>query len=196
MGRKIKHGKSGTRIYRIYINMKHRCYSKKADSYVYYGARGISVCEEWLKSFEVFQDWALANGYSDNLSIDRIDANGNYCPENCRWVTIDVQNKNKRHVSIIVADGKDAVWVEFGAGVYHNGSVGSSPHPKGVELGYTIGSYGKGYGKGRAWGYYDESGVLHITRGTPATMPMYNATKSIIDKAVSIARESCKWLNG
>jgi hypothetical protein len=81
--------------------------------------------------------------------------------------------------------------VEFGAGVYHNGSVGSSPHPKGVELGYTIGSYGKGYGKGRAWGYYD-NGELRITRGTPAKMPMYTATQSIINKAVSIAREVWK----
>ena len=77
--------------------MKHRCYSKKAYSYVYYGARGISVCDEWLKSFEAFQDWALANGYADNLTIDRIDNDGNYCPENCRWVTTDVQNRNKRH---------------------------------------------------------------------------------------------------
>jgi hypothetical protein len=108
-----------------------------------------------------------------------------------RSVSVSVTVSESGDISIVTADGEDAVWVEFGAGVYHNGSVGSSPHPKGVELGYTIGSYGKGYGKGRAWGYYD-NGELRITRGTPAKMPMYTATQSIINKAVSIAREVWK----
>ena len=106
MGRKTKHGKSGTRIYRIYINMKHRCYSKKAYSYVYYGARGISVCDEWLKSFEAFQDWALANGYADNLTIDRIDNDGNYCPENCRWADDVTQCNNRQFNFKITFNGK------------------------------------------------------------------------------------------
>lgn len=92
-------------------------------------------------------------------------------------------------ISVVVAEGEDAVWCEFGAGVYHNGSVGSSPNPFGNDLGFTIGSYGKGYGKKQAWGYYDEDGELVITRGTPATMPMYNAAQEIMRKAVSIARE-------
>ena len=91
-------------------------------------------------------------------------------------------------ISIIVADGEDAVWCEFGAGVYHNGAVGSSPNPLGSELGFTIGSYGKGYGKATAWGYYD-NGELVITRGTPATMPMYNAIQSVTIKAIQIAKE-------
>lgn len=94
-------------------------------------------------------------------------------------------------IAIVLADGKDAIWCEFGAGVFHNGSVGSSPHPLGVELGYTIGGYGKGYGKGNAWGYY-EDGELIITRGTPASMPMYNAMKSVVGKVVTIAREVWK----
>lgn len=101
---------------------------------------------------------------------------------------VAVSVTDKGNVSVVIADGKDAVFVEFGTGVYHNGSVGSSPHPKGAELGYTIGSYGKGYGKGKAWGYI-EDGELKITRGTPTAMPMYNAMKSVISKAESIARE-------
>ena len=103
------------------------------------------------------------------------------------------------NVTVVIAKGKDAVFVEFGAGVYHNGSVGSSPNPLGAELGYTIGSYGKGYGKREVWGYYtnpngktkEEKGLV-LTRGTPASMPMYNAMKSVIAKANTIAREVWK----
>ena len=102
---------------------------------------------------------------------------------------VRVSVDEKGSISIVVADGEDAVWCEFGAGVYYNGSVGSSPNPYGNELGFTIGSYGKGYGKGKAWGYYDETGELVITRGTPASMPMYNAAKEITRKAIDIARE-------
>ena len=92
-------------------------------------------------------------------------------------------------ISVVVAEGEDAVWCEFGAGVYHNGSVGSSPNPFGNDLGFTIGSYGKGYGKKQAWGYYDENGDLVITRGTPASMPLYNAAQEVMRKAVEIAKE-------
>lgn len=93
------------------------------------------------------------------------------------------------NISVIVASGEDGVWCEFGSGVYHNGSAGSSPHPNGAGLGFTIGSYGKGHGKQQAWGYYDDKGELVITRGTPATMPMYHATQDVLRKAVQIARE-------
>ena len=106
-----------------------------------------------------------------------------------RKADVSVSVSDRGSISVVVADGEDAVWCEFGAGVYHNGSVGTSPHPSGTELGFTIGSYGKGYGKGQAWGYYDESGGLIITRGTPATMPMYNAAQEVMRKAVEIARE-------
>ena len=112
-------------------------------------------------------------------------------------VTVDWNSKSD-NITVVVADGKDAIWVEFGAGVYHNGSVGSSPHPQGVSLGYTIGGYVKknkedGYSKGSrdVWGYYGAGGKngLVLTHGTPATMPLYNAMKTVSDKAVSIARE-------
>ena len=102
-------------------------------------------------------------------------------------VQVSVSERGK--VAVVIADGEDAVWCEFGAGVYHNGSVGSSPNPYGNDLGFTIGSYGKGYGKKQVWGYYDEDSNLVLTRGTPATMPMYNATQEIMRKSVEIARE-------
>ena len=127
----------------------------------------------------------LAQSGFNSAMMDDLTSGGSRKPE----VTVDVTDNG--NVSVVIANGEDAIWCEFGAGVYHNGSVGSSPHPKGVELGYTIGSYGKGYGKGRAWGYY-EDGVLKITRGTPASMPMYNAMKEVIVKAESIAREVWK----
>lgn len=91
-----KHGKHGTRLYRIWKGMVSRCNCKGQSSYKHYGGRGISVCSEWL-NYESFDKWALENGYSDNLTIDRIDTDGNYTPKNCRWVTMEVQAKNKRN---------------------------------------------------------------------------------------------------
>lgn len=92
-------------------------------------------------------------------------------------------------VTLVIADGEDAVWVEFGAGVFHNGSVGQSPNPYGAQNGFTIGSYGKGNGAKTAWGYYDEEGNLVRTRGTPATMPLARAVGDTLNEIVSIARE-------
>jgi hypothetical protein len=111
-----------------------------------------------------------------------------------RNAEVTVYHYGTGDITVVVADGKDAIWVEFGAGVYHNGSAGSSPHPQGAKLGYTIGGYGKGKGKSKVWGYYDASGKngLVLTHGTPATMPLYNAMKTVSNKAVSIAREVFK----
>ena len=84
------------RLYRIWQAMKSRCYYKKNKCYRSYGGRGVSICQEWIDSFNTFAVWALSNGYKDNLSIDRIDVNGNYEPDNCRWATNEEQQKNKR----------------------------------------------------------------------------------------------------
>ena len=80
--------------------------------------------------------------------------------------------------------------MEFGAGVYHNGSVGSSPHPLGLALGYTIGSYGLGLGARNVWGFTDEYGDFHLTHGVPAQMPLYNAMMATMDEVEQIVREA------
>lgn len=91
------HGESKTRLHRIWAGMKERCYNTRASNYHNYGGRGISVCDEWRNSFSAFRDWAVLNGYKDHLSIDRINVDGNYEPQNCRWATFIEQNNNKRN---------------------------------------------------------------------------------------------------
>lgn len=105
-----------------------------------------------------------------------------------RTAQVDVTIEDRENVTLVIANGEDAIWAEFGAGVHHNGSPGSSPHPKGSELGFIIGSYGKGMGKKDTWGFYDD-GELRLTHGAPATMPMYNALKTVCDEISEIARE-------
>ncbi len=94
-------GMSHSRLYQIWNSMKQRCSNPKAISFPRYGGRGVAVCAEWENSFEAFRDWAMSNGYSDELTIDRIDNDGNYCPENCRWVTNKEQQNHTSYNRLI-----------------------------------------------------------------------------------------------
>lgn len=91
-----KHNGKGTRLYNIWRAMRQRCEYPKHKSYVDYGGRGIRVCTEWDESFASFREWAINNGYTDELTIDRKNVNGDYNPNNCRWITREEQNRNTR----------------------------------------------------------------------------------------------------
>lgn len=100
------HRKSQSNLYRRWDKIKQRCYNKNNHAYKHYGGRGIVMCDEWRDDFMAFYDWAINNGYYKNLTIDRIDVNGNYEPNNCRWVDYTTQNNNRSNTIYITCNGK------------------------------------------------------------------------------------------
>lgn len=100
----VTHGMSKTRLMTVHMNIKQRCLNHTRHDYNRYGGRGITVCDEW-QDFATFKDWALANGYRKDLTIDRIDSNGNYEPSNCRWITISDQQRNRGNNIIAEVNG-------------------------------------------------------------------------------------------
>lgn len=97
---------SNKRIQTIFKEMKDRCYNSNDKSYRWYGAKGIQIYDEWIENPKSFEDWAVENGYDDSLTIDRINENKDYCPENCRWVTLENNSKYKSSTSLISVDGE------------------------------------------------------------------------------------------
>ena len=108
-----KHGLEHTRLYGIWSDMRLRCYDEKNIAYHRYGGRGITICDEWKNDVKAFYDWATANGYKDSLTIDRIDNDGNYCPENCRWATVKEQASNRRSNILVTHNGKTQTMKEW-----------------------------------------------------------------------------------
>lgn len=109
------HGERKSRLYSILTGMKTRCYDSNCRSYQHYGKRGIKICDEWLGKggYENFRKWAIENGYSDNLSIDRIDVNGNYEPANCRWATSAIQSNNTTASRFVTINGTTKTIAEW-----------------------------------------------------------------------------------
>lgn len=104
------------KLYNVWKNMKSRCYDKNSDRYYTYGARGIKICEEWKNNFRVFAKWAYQNGWKVGLSIERKDHNGNYCPENCTFITMNEQARNKTSNVLVTYAGETkcvAEWAEI-----------------------------------------------------------------------------------
>ena len=115
------HGMANTKVYKIWLMMRQRCHNLNSKDYKDYGARGINVCYEWLDSkygFLNFYNWATSNGYKEGLSIDRIDTNGNYKPDNCRWITNREQQNNKRNTIYIDFENKKITLTELSE-IYH-----------------------------------------------------------------------------
>ena len=109
----LKHGKRNTRLYTIWRSMRQRCYNPKTNRYKNYGGRGITVCEEWNNSFTAFHEWATANGYEDNLTLERKDVNGNYEPSNCRWATYKEQANNMSNSVHLTYNGETHTMAEW-----------------------------------------------------------------------------------
>ena len=107
------HGMSKSKLYCCWTDIKQRCYNENSPAFKQYGGRGIKMCDEWKKSFERFSDWATNNGYSEGLTIERVDVNGNYCPENCKWASPYEQSINRRSNIIISYNGESRCLSEW-----------------------------------------------------------------------------------
>lgn len=108
-----KHKMKETRLYRIWTNMRARCRFPSVPCYGSYGGRGVTVCEEWQHDFLAFHSWAMANGYADDLTLDRKDTNGPYRPDNCRWVSRKAQANNLRKNVVLDINGEKHTMAEW-----------------------------------------------------------------------------------
>lgn len=142
----------------------------------------IKKCEELREKIGERIAWSASSGFRSALVSDVFYGSP---PANDVTVTVD----HRGQLTVVIAEGNEAVFIEYGAGVYNNGAAGSSPHPWGAEQGYTIGGYGKGHGAEPRWYYRDASGQKVGTRGTPAAMPMYRGMQEAINTIDDMVRE-------
>ena len=129
------HGLSKTKLYKCYRSMRDRCYLTSNENYHNYGGRGIIVCDEWLQSFENFKNWAFKNGYKEGLSIERINVNGNYEPNNCKWIPMKEQHRNKRTNNLLTYNGQTKTIVEWSEIV---GISAGTIHARIYRYGFTV----------------------------------------------------------
>ena len=108
-----KHGCRNTKLYRILSQMKTRCYNSNYEHFKYYGGKGVTIHKDWLDDFVNFKEWSLNNGYQDGLEIDRIDRDGNYCPQNCKWSTRVQQVRNRSNTLMFTIDNETKPFAEW-----------------------------------------------------------------------------------
>jgi hypothetical protein len=143
------------RLRNVYYGMKDRCYNPKSASYKYYGQRGIGICDMWLQSYAEFREWAISNGYQEDVprgacTIDRIDVNGNYEPDNCRWVDMKVQVNNRRSIKSVDIDIKTTGNERYDATLL---AINAHVRAYVAENGITMGNFAEKIGIGRTTFY-------------------------------------------
>ena len=130
---KAQHKLSNTKLHVKWRSMKKRCFGTQYADYKHYGGRGITVCDEWCNDFMAFYDWAMANGYQEGLTLDRIDNNGNYEPINCRWTNYNVQRRNTRCIKKTNTSGFRGVCYHK---KWHKWVTGIRVNSKSIHIGY------------------------------------------------------------
>ena len=136
------HGDTGTRLYRIWKTMRCRCLDANHPTYKNYGGRGIRICDEWSENYPAFKDWCLNHNYAADLELDRIDVDGDYSPDNCRWITHHEQTLNRRDTLYIAYNGQMERFVDFCNRFHLNHSTVTSWRSKGIldeKLGERLG---------------------------------------------------------
>lgn len=153
------HGKTNTRLFNIWRGMKLRCLNKNNKDYKNYGGRGITVCDEWENDFLTFYNWAISNGYSEKLKIDRVNNDGNYEPSNCRWATNETQGRNTRILISRNKSGYRGVSFSSGIGRWRAGIKVDNRHK---HIGYFNNPLDAGYAYDK---YVIENNLEHNTNG-------------------------------
>ena len=152
----------------------------------------ISKCEQLRQRVAERIAWSAQRGFQTAMLGDtfmRISGKNRFPEQPIIGGNVTVTPEQRGEISVVIADGEDAVWIEFGAGVYHNGAAGDSPHPWALENGFGIGTFGQGKGARNVWGYKDGENGIVLTHGTPAAMPMYRGAEEAMRAMDEIVRE-------